>query len=210
MTIIGEEVKLTVTIGEQLKRVPHELTDQEKADKERRGYSWTRRYDYIRTGMTFFRIKDGYPVKKFLETERKPLIDHVPGLIAFVQRQEVEARERREAAERWARERAEQEERARILAARRKAYDVWEKALSTGFEEWDRFERLRRYINALEAGTSSVEAGEFVRWARGHMEALDPLRNFQLPTTEVPDLSHDERARHGEYREPPRSYGYGW
>ncbi|TRX45348.1 hypothetical protein FNY88_12325 [Corynebacterium guaraldiae] len=108
VTIIGEEVKLTVTIGEQLKRVPHELTDQEKADKERRGYSWTRRYDYIRTDMTFFRIKDGYPVKKFLETECKPLIDHVPGLIAFVQRQEVEARERREAAERWARERAEQ------------------------------------------------------------------------------------------------------
>lgn len=210
VTIIAHHIAIKVAIGEQLKRVPHELTAKEQADKAKGRHFWARQYDYVRTGMSFFRIKASYDAKKFLETERKPLIEHVPRLIAYVEKQEAEARERREAAERAAKERAEREERARILAGRRKAYDVWEKALTTGFEQWDKLQRLRHYIDSLEAADDSDEARRFVQWARGHVEVLDPVKNFQPPGTELPDLSHHERAQYGEYQEPSHRYGYGW
>lgn len=210
VTIIADHVEVKVAIGEQLKRVPHELTSKEEAAKSQGGYFWARQYDYIRTGKTFFRIKASYDSKKWLETERKPLADYVPNVIAYIQRQEDAARERKEAAERAAKEQAEREERARILAARRKAYDGWEKALTAGFEQWDKLQRLRHYVDALEAANDSDEVRQFVRWARGHVEALDPVKNFQLSATELPDLSHHERAQYGEYQEPTHRYGYGW
>lgn len=209
VTIIADHVEIEVAIGE-LKRVPHELTAKEKADKEKGRYFWARQYDFIRTGMTFFRIKASYDSKKWLETDRKPLAAYVPNVIAYVQRQEDQARERKEAAERAAKERAEREERARILAERRKAYDVWEKALNTSFDQWDKLQRLRRFIDALEASSESPEARQFISWARAHVDALDPVKNFQLPTAEIPDLTHQERAHYGEYQEPTNRYGYGW
>lgn len=42
------------------------------------------------------------------------------------------------------------------------------------------------------------------------MEALDPVKNFQLSATELPDLSHHERAQYGEYQEPTHRYEYDW
>lgn len=210
VTIITEHAKIEVTIGEQLKRVPHELTAKEKADKEKGRYFWARQYDFIRTGKTFFRVKTRYDSKKWLETDRKPLADYVPNVIAYVQRQEDTAREYKEAAERAAKERAEREERARILAGRRKAYDVWETALNTSFDQWDKLQRLRRFIDALETSSDLPEAQLFVDWAREHVDALDPVKNFQLPTTEMPDLTHRERLHYGEYQEPTNRYGYGW
>lgn len=133
----------------------------------------------------------------------------MPNLIAYIERQEIKARERQEAAERAAVERAEREERARILSSRRSAYDVWEKSLVTGFEEWDKIQRLRRYIDALEAFDGSDEMRQFVEWALGHVDTLDPVKNFQLPTTEIPDLTHNERARYGEYQ-GRHQYGNGY
>lgn len=208
VTIKTEHVELTITIGEQLKQVPHELTAEEKAKNERSSWSWAPSHDYVRTGKTFFRIKGTYSPKKFLETDRKPLAQYVPNLIAYIQRQEEEAREHAQRAAREAAERAEREAQARILEGRRKEYDVWEKALTTKFKDWDRLQRLRRFIDELEASTPSVTAAQFIAWARDHVDALDPVSNFQLPTTELPDLSHQERAHYGEYKEPTYRYGY--
>lgn len=201
VSIIADHVVIEVAIGEQLKRVPHELTPKEEADKAKGGYFWGRPYDYVRTGMSFFRIKASYNAKKFRETERKPLIEQVPRLIAYVGQQEAAACERREATERAAKEQAEREERARILSDRRKAYDVWEKELTAGFEQWDKLQRLRHYVDALETANHSDDACQFVRWARGHIEALDPVQNFQPPGTKLPNLSHLERAQFGEYQD---------
>lgn len=210
VTIAAEHVELTVTIGEQLKRVPHELTEKEKADEAKYSHSWARSYDYVRTGKTFFRIKYSSDTKKFLETSRKPLVDYVPNLIRYIERQQIAARERKEAAERAAIERAEREAEARKLEDRRKAYAAWEKALVISFEEWDKLHRLRNFIDRLESSNSSDTALLFIAWARGHVDALDPVKNFQLPTTDIPDLTHKERAHYGEYKEPTNRYRYGY
>lgn len=208
ITIKTEHREFMVTIGEQLKQVPHELTTEEKTRNERSSWSWAPSHDYVRTGKTFFRIKGTYSPKKFLETDRKPLAHYVPKLITYIQRQEEEAREYAERAAREAAERAEREAQARILEGRRKEYDVWEKALTTKFEDWDRLQRLSRFIDELEASNPSVIAAQFIAWARDHIDALNPVINFQLPTVELPDLSHQERARYGEYKEPKYRYGY--
>lgn len=109
MTIKTEHLELVVTVGEQLKRIPHELTAKEKADNANKTWFWERSYDYIRTGKTFFRIKNSYDTKKYLETDRKPLVEYVPRLLSYVTEMETQAQEREEAAKRAAIERAERE-----------------------------------------------------------------------------------------------------
>lgn len=54
ITIVAGHIELEITIGEQLKRIPHELTDKEKADQAKYRYFWARRYDFVCTGMSFF------------------------------------------------------------------------------------------------------------------------------------------------------------
>lgn len=210
VTIKTEHLELVVTVGEQLKRIPHELTAKEKADNANKTWFWERSYDYIRTGKTFFRIKNSYDTKKYLETDRKPLVEYVPRLLSYVTEMETQAQEREEAAKRAAIERAEREEQARILSSRRKAYDVWEKELVSGFDDWDRLQRLRQFIDTLAAVNDSENAQSFIKWSRDYADALDPVKNFQPPASELPDLSHQERARYGEFKEQASRYGYGW
>ncbi|WP_216378139.1 hypothetical protein [Arcanobacterium phocae] len=211
LTLKMGNISALVRIGENTSRVKHQLTEEEQREKERNGYYWGRSYDYIESGKNFFRINEDFSEsKKLVETDRKPLIDYVPNVIAFVLRQCEKERIRAEEAKIEAAQRAAAEKARQLLLNRRREYNQWETALTKGYKEWDRLQRLRAFVNALADHDDSDEAHTFIQWAREHIDALDPIENFTLPTANTPDLSHEERVEYGKLEEPKNVYRYGW
>lgn len=195
VTLNAGSAEVVVRIGEYDRQVEHVKTEKELERERRSGYSWSRRWDYVPTGLLCLRLYSrlGTPTR-LVETATRPLHEFVPRVIHLVQlatQKEIDletARRERERRE------AERQEAARELAQRREHYGQWEKALLDGRESWERAERLREFVHELER-RSGDESSDFVAWARDYISHLDPVESFTPPQGGHPDLSHADEQR---------------
>lgn len=213
VTLDAGRQPVVVRIGELDRRVGHVPTAQEKARQELDSWARPPRYDWQPTGLLFFRAYVGSNGTKVSETSRVTLADLVPQVIALV----AEATLAAERAEEWRRQReAEQralEEAKRHLAERRNHYERWEKLLLDQHTDWRQAADVRAYVRALRTRpVDDHRLSAFLDWADGYADMLDPTITIRVPVDGVPDLTHEERLKHGRPPESPqlRPPGWGW
>ena len=195
MTLNAGSAEVVIRIGEYERQTEHVKTQDELDRESRYMYSWSRRWDYVPTGLLCLRLYSrlGTPTR-LVETATKPLHEFIPRVIHLVQlatQKEIDletARRERERRE------AERQAAAHELARRREHYGRWEKALLDGRESWERAQRLREFVHELER-RSGAESSDFVAWALDYIDHLDPVESFAPPAGGPPDLTHAEEQR---------------
>lgn len=197
VTLDAGHQAVPVRIGEFEKGVDHVLTAEEIAHKERWGHSWAPRYNYLPTGLLFFRVYASYSSTRLLETSTKWLGDYVPKVLALVQTATEVALAHEEQARKREQERRSQEEAARLLAKRRAHYERWEQSLLDQATGWEKATRLKAFLASFGSAQRSPAAEAFQAWASGYADMLDPAATLQIPDGEPPAMPHDERLRRG-------------
>lgn len=195
VTLDAGHAEVVVRIGEYERQAEHAKTQEELERESRYGYSWSRRWDYVPTGLICLRLyaRLGTPTR-LVETANRPLHDFVPRVIHLV-RLATEKEVKLEASRQEYRRREEERQAAaRAQAERREHYGQWEKLLLEGAEAWERARQLRAFVDALEE-RSVPGSHDFVAWAKSYISHLDPVENFDTPGGGTPDLSHDEEKR---------------
>lgn len=206
VTLDAGHQAVPVRIGEFEKGVDHVLTAEEIAHKERWGHSWAPRYDYLPTGLLFFRVYASYSSTRLLETSTKWLGDYVPKVLALVQTATEVALAHEEQARKREQERRAQEEAARLLAKRRAHYEQWEQSLLDQAKAWEKSTRLRAFLASFGSAQHSPAAEVFREWASGYADMIDPTTTLQVPDGEPPGMPHDERLRRGRPTEAPNPF----
>lgn len=197
VTLDAGRASVRVHIGECQQRVDHVETVKEKEDKKQYRYVWAPRYDYVPTGLLCFRLYGGgRSGTRLLETSRRPLSSFVERVVEFTRQASADAIEAEQRRQEREREWAEQARRAQILADRRLKYEQWERSLHQQVEAWESAARLRGYLDVLNQ-EQGEQAREFIHWATGYVDELDPAKTLHLPAGDVPDLSHTDRFRFG-------------
>ncbi|MEJ5928220.1 hypothetical protein WG915_06265 [Corynebacterium sp. H128] len=101
----------------------------------------------------------------------------------------------RRAKGRWAKKVAIAEKQADEVFRNRGLYDELEKQAMA----WDRFEKVRRYIEEMRArvgelsGDEHDRAVEWLSWCEGHLDDRNPMRQLKMPI--VPTVGGFERER---------------
>ncbi|MFB3904930.1 MAG: hypothetical protein ACE15E_15875 [Acidobacteriota bacterium] len=146
-----------------------------------------KRIDLVRNRRLELQVSGwGYPTRCRRDGQ-KPLEEQLNSfVIGLIQ----EAAERRGRSLRWERERKEAEERRRLAEEaekRRQAEAKRIEQLEQDADDWDRSQRLRAYIGAVEKQHGGERCGDEMRgwleWARRHAENLDPLNRFEPGNT---------------------------
>ena len=101
----------------------------------------------------------------------------------------------RSGAGRWKRS-AREAAKARAVAERRAHYERWESARDEQLAQWERANSLRAYLTAIEA-KGQAGARDYLAWAKGLVDQLDPATTVMVPAGDVPDWPHEERFRLG-------------
>jgi hypothetical protein len=183
---------LVVDLDELNDRVPHVPTAAELREKQR--YSWTRipTHDQVPSGRLRLPILTGLPIRgeKFTDTKTIDLADRLPEVMQELELRAGATEERRlqrerdEAArrERW----TEALEDAKVAAAEHHRAEI----LAEQVERWLECRNLDVYLEAADqtaaamTGESGERAIEWLAWARGYRQRLDPLaKDLRMPAT---------------------------
>ena len=191
------------------KRVEYVPTEEELARSARYGWRSYRRYDYLATEFMRLEVRASTSsVFTLDDTASKRIEDRLLRAVEAIERRTAEARAAAERHRLREIERAEQERRAEELRQRVARYSGWAATLDRLHNDLVRHgaltDTVARLRDAVEvAPPEHAEGlGEYLAWADEHLAETDPLRHFQLPMGERPDLSYAEwrdwRRRHPE------------
>lgn len=183
-----------------MRRIPHVQTAADREQIAKWGYSWSNRSDYVASNMLCFRVYGtavhGGGGVKLTENSRKPLTEFVDDVIDLVRLGTQRALDSQERRRQMEEERARAAETARLIAERRAHYERWEGVLDSQFETWERANRLRAFLDAMEA-RGAEGASDYIAWARALVDHFDPAATAMIPEGDVPDWPHEERFRLG-------------
>jgi len=185
VTIDEEQVEFT--LEEPTHQRAHELTAQEKKDKERSGSAWAPRFDYVAGGKLTLKITSYYwgtglrtswKDREGSTVETK-LNEFLAGmrLVAGYRRQETNRREEEE------RRREELIARQREIQRRKDAEAKAVRALFDDAALWKQVHRVREYVAAIRTGAAergqsiepSSDIGQWLEWAESNAHGKDPL-----------------------------------
>jgi hypothetical protein len=192
LEVEGEQ--LLIRIDERNKRIEHELTDDEKAEKRRGSYFYAPRWDYLASGelrLHMARAESTYVRKTWKDGRRLRLEDQAKTVLLALLDEAIEfkaARERQRLAEieRRRRERLEMEQ-----SARREANTKLVHELEAQAGAWYRARFLRSYLRVLQRTLGSerltakrqTETIDFLDWARHYIDQLDFAQAFRPLTS---------------------------
>ncbi len=197
VTLQGQD--LAIRLVEKTLRTEREPTEQERRDMKKYGHVYLpNRYSYQPTGMLKLGIIGNYSdeLKKVVADGKQQRVEQ--GLNEFVVKLEAEGVHRKLRAENLERQHRlwEQQERRR-----REREEKWRKeterlkALEKEARNWKRAEEIRAYVAAVEAKTTREhgaidfdgELGQWIVWARGKADWIDPLINAKRPVLDDVD-----------------------
>jgi hypothetical protein len=148
-------------------------------------------HDYTPTGILTIKV-GRWPSKSWKDTPRKQLEQRLGEVVAgiVVLAGEIHAKELEEA--RKAEEMRRAMARYELLTKRRADEAERFKKLESQAKDWDRAEKLRAYISAVEneariAGEISAELSNWLLWARAKADWLDPLVTVSDPILDAPE-----------------------
>jgi len=145
-----------------------------------------KRIDLVRNGKLELQVNDYGIPRRCRRDGQKPLEEQ---LNSFVVGLIQDAAEKKARSLRWERERKEAEERRRIAeeAEKRRQAELKRIAqLERDADDWDKSQRLRAYIRAVEERVGQPcgdDIKAWLEWAKGHADRLDPLNRFTASKT---------------------------
>ncbi len=185
----GEE-SLAISIEERVKEVDPGPSEEEKLQPK---WKWKDRTEYQLTGQLVFKVRGDLVsdvtrfYRRYQDGSKFSLESRVGRVIVagleylerregYVEYQEQRRLERLGREKQWAIERQHREEERQ----RREDEEARVEEFLASAKQWDRAERVRAYIDAarsamLEAGKEIEEVENWVRWANGVADGLDPL-----------------------------------
>ena len=200
LTVLDEP--LEVSLRAPSKQVRHVPTAKELADVKK--YSWSRPapYDLVRTGTLALNIENIWGVRRtWKDGKTQRLEDIVNEVIVGLLKGALHKKAQRDEQER-ARVRAEEVERRREAArqrflqerARVRRFDRLKAACREHEDLLTFLEQLRSSIGAVEERS---EIAQWLAWATGHVNQIDPLRPFRNPAPSL-RLYHGTTSRTAE------------
>lgn len=200
-TIDAGDKPVAIRLRMRQKRVKHELTEEEIADKERYSWSFAPKYDLEPTEAMRVEIRESSSNVYVLEDTATTRLEDK--LIRAVERIAEASVKERKLVE-WRRQRdieiAEERRRAEVLRQRVQRYSSWFETLEQlrsdvvrHRELADTVARLRKAVERRDPDDENIGAlGEYLAWSEQHLEDSDPFREITLPRDERPDLSYEE------------------
>lgn len=200
-TIDAGDKPVAIRLRMRQKRVDHELTEKEIADKERYRWSFAPKYDFVQTERMRLEIRESssnaYVIEDTVATQIEDKLTRAVERIAAASVKERELVERRRQRDI---EIAEERRRAEILRQHAERYGSWfdtldqlRSDLAHHSELADTVDRLRHAARLRGPDDEDFCAlGEYLAWSERHLDASDPLRTIRLPHGERPDLSYEE------------------
>ncbi|MEV1332719.1 hypothetical protein AB0J20_24465 [Micromonospora costi] len=190
-----EKSQRAVRISEEYDKVPHVLTDDERRRQKRQPWISLPEFDRVLSGRLVLEVnRAGYgksdtwtdDKRATLETRVHKIVKEVEaGYLADQREQEERERARREEKERWDRRKAEERaqwEQVKATATVQATDKLRTDRFRAAFDKWVAADAIRSFCTALEASASSSEAAgqnldQWVAWARGQADRLDPTIN---------------------------------
>ncbi|WP_091063131.1 hypothetical protein [Micromonospora humi] len=190
-----EKAKRAVRISEEYDKVPHVLTDDERRRPRRQPWISLLEFDRVPSGRLVLEVNradygksDTWTDDKrtMLETRVHKIIREVEtGYLADQREHEESERARREQEERWERRKAEERaqwEQVKASANVQATDKLRTDGFRAAFDNWVAADSIRSFCTALEASASSNDVAgqnleQWVAWARGKADGLDPTVN---------------------------------
>lgn len=201
--------ELTFSLTEQVKRSAHEITEAEEAarkryfDRIRKGisseYPSIPQYDYSATGLLIISI-GRWPCRTWRDTPKKKLEERLGEVVAGTLALAKETHFKKLEELRREQERKLVQENYERLVRRRELETVHFQEMETQALNWERAERIRSFIDAVEQrrGTENAPTQDeqgWLLWARAKADWLDPLIKVSDPILDAPE---------------PKKPGYCW
>lgn len=194
------------------RQVLREPSDDQEKSAKRWGYNITPSYDLVPTDEIFMDLDDNqYPSLIIKDTPVFKVEDKLIRAINRIQdatdKALVYAEERRVAAM----AEAEAQKRREAFQERVDRYGTWVKALETLHAEMQHHDalmrtvaRLREYIGEHDRDAGIQDLTTYASWVERHLKESSPFHKFEIPTSELPDLSYAEwrRWEGGQTRKP--------
>lgn len=182
------------------RRVDHVLTEKELADKQRGGYFWAPKSDFVPTDKMRLEIGAGHYGSLVLEdTVATRIEDKLLRAIIRIQQMSDDAVARAEAQRLRAIEAEQARQRTEALRRRGRNYGHWLQVLESLRKDVEHHQRLVPVVAGLREALPSREGSEhydalveYVEWAEEHLVASDPFRLIPLPNGDRPDLTYLE------------------
>lgn len=183
------------------RRVPHEDTKEEAAQRAKGQYVWASSYDHVAAGKLRLHLtnNDRKFQPNYTDTARVLVEDRLPAILDAIEEATKQALRRDEMRRVHLEDQVVQQRERERIAGLREQYEQWETDLVEGAKIWSRHVEMREYLAAIEQDPpEGVDA--FIAWAHGYLEATDP--RFKLPKGGQPEWPHRERVRTGRYARP--------
>lgn len=200
LTVLDEPFE--VSLREPSKQVRHVPTAKELAEAKK--YSWSRPapYDLVSTGMLVLNVDNVWGVRHTWKDGRTQCLEEVLNDVilrllegAFLKKAQREEREReRLRAEEIERQREADRQRFRQERARIRRFDRLKAACREHEDLLAFLQQLRSSIGAIEERS---EIAQWLVWATGYVNQIDPLRPFRRPAPSL-RLYHGTTSRTAE------------
>lgn len=197
LAVVIDGISFFPVFDERMRRTPYRMSDAELARRRAGHYVYTPTYGYEPTGELTLKIEGGRSsgLQTIWKDSRHQKIETRLNEVMIGLRALADCRleEQRKADDRQRRYEIIQRERAALrerVAAERKAVEAFE----ADAVAWERAERLRSYVRAVEL--QAIEAGvvapktEWLIWARQQADRLDPLRISPSSILDTPEQDY--------------------
>lgn len=175
-----DKQKVAVRIKEKIKQVEHELTEQERIDRKRRGYSFAPKYDYLSTGELSLEIDqyNSYDQKNVWKIEESKLGER---LLVIIEAVWTIAQWSYESNLVRIQDKIEEDIRAKELAKRDHEIRIQHnrvKILQSAAKSWREIQDIKSFLNELElcniqpSKEKLVARDKWVNWARKMVEHM--------------------------------------
>ncbi|TPE62626.1 hypothetical protein FJQ54_05410 [Sandaracinobacter neustonicus] len=194
-------IALYPVIDERMQRVTYRLTEQDIRRKQRGEWIYTPNWSYIPTGEVTLKIEGAYGTglqSSWKDLKRQKLeerLGEVMLALRALSRHKIE--EKQKAEERQRQYEQIQKERAALrerIAEEARAVE----ALEGQARDWNRAERMRIYIDAVEARARDIGELEeklgWLNWARQQADRLDPLTASPGSILDTPEQEYKPYA----------------
>ena len=163
-----------VTVVEATRRVPHELTPDEQARRDRDGDAWAPRWDFVPSGQLTLRVGHGsYTTTLAADRQRWRLEDRLTQALGRLEALAHEAEERRLESLRREQQRQREWEAAMVNARERYADARRVEHLLGQVGRWEQAVRIRAFVAAQTAHEDPDTRGWLV-WAARYADSIDP------------------------------------
>lgn len=193
LQILVADETFTISIEERMRRETHRPTADELSRQRRGHYVWMRNYDYHPTGEFTLKIEPCYgsAIQSTWKDSRSRKIEQRLSEVMLSLRRHAALRkeERARAQRRAARLEIEQQRRADLRARVEAEQDAMD-GLESDFDAWDRAQRIRAFVDAVERQPERLgipDLAVWAAWARGCADRIDPLRESPSSILDTPE-----------------------